>query len=468
VTDLDQRIHEDLDRLLSRTPLAPTANEITGRVPISNRRPMILALAAVLLVLAAVVGAVVLRQAGGDDEVPTGPTPTTEAAAPDLFVFMNPFATDVQVEAIRDRLTTAPEVLGVDFVDQDQTYREFLDRYGADPGLAASVYADDLAASFRVTVVDHDLTAATALVTELSGSPGILEVDTDPMLPVPEEAPNDVVLPRLVVDLPGWGEVQVAVDDLVEADGGSDRRVVYQGDEDVLPLLAVLTTTGSYGFGSGTETIEVAGRSAQLSSAVGSTQEVGWVDRGETMALTGYGLAEEDLIAAAETLVRGQDGAWEVGTPPAGLTERFRSGRPSFGAERFHEVTIVGPGDRSAVLDSETGAAAYWDAVTDVLFGAENAEAVTVHGQPGLLTGTDGEYRVDWLERGGTVAMRMDLCCGLTHDEVDDILGNLTEVDIATWRDLTGSGSAPRCPEGHEARDRDGDGILDTCRLVRD
>jgi hypothetical protein len=67
VTDLDQRIHEDLERLIAAAPLPPTVDEIARRhrPPGRSRRPL-LAAAAVTVVLAAIAGAVALRHTSGD------------------------------------------------------------------------------------------------------------------------------------------------------------------------------------------------------------------------------------------------------------------------------------------------------------------------------------------------------------------------------------------------------------------
>jgi hypothetical protein len=436
----------------------------------------VVAIAAVVVVLAAVVGAVALRQAGGGDEVPTGPPATVVEEEPDVVVFMNANATDPQIEAIRARLVDAPEAVDVTFVDHDQAYAEFRQLYGDDPALIESVRPELLPTSFRIVLVDHDLAAATALLDELEGSPGVREIDTDPLVDPPEDVPNDEVLPRLVVDLPGWDGAEVVSTDVVEPAVGEDRFVVYQGDDGVLPLLTVLTTTGDYGLGPGGESVEVAGHSGRLGRVVGTTQQLGWVDRGETTVLTGYGLTTEELVAAADSLVRGPGTGWEVANPPDGMVERFQAGLPSWSSERAQEVELLAGDEQSASLYAQTGGeAAYWDAVTDVLFGAEDAEVVTVRDQPGILTGADGEYRIDWLERSGTVAMRMDLCCGFTRPQVDEVLANLVEVDVATWRALTGTdeldgtdpveptGEAPNCPVGQVVTDADEDGRPDTC-----
>ncbi len=64
MNDLDQHIHEELERLTSLAPLPPSVEEITSGRPavVRDRRPVLIGLAAAAVVLAFVAGAVVLRQ----------------------------------------------------------------------------------------------------------------------------------------------------------------------------------------------------------------------------------------------------------------------------------------------------------------------------------------------------------------------------------------------------------------------
>lgn len=443
MTDLDQRIHEDLERLTALAPVPPSVADITARRPTveRHRRPVVLGLAAAAVIVVAVVGAVVLLNAAGDGDDRPAVAPPTTVARPDLAVFMDPDATEAQIAAIAERLHGAAEVVDVVFVDHDGAYGEFQDLYGDDPALIESVTPEMLPTSFRVTLVDHDLTAAQGLITELQESPGVREVQAEPVLDPPEQVPNDVVLPRLVIDLPGWSDPTVVSDGLDEppVDGGP-QLVVYQGIDGWLPLVSVLTTTSDYGLGSGNRTIEIAGHQAQVSPRSGSTQVIGWHEGGETVALTGFGVAEDDLIAAAQTLVPAPDGRFEIASPPPGMTEVFRTDGPSRSASRTVDITYRSDDGQDIELHQSTnGEDGFWESVTDVLFGAPSAEDISVRGTRGVFTGSSGEYRVDWLDRQGSVAMRIDLCCDLRRGEALTIVEHLVEVDLATWRQLTGT-----------------------------
>ena len=76
-TDLDQAIHEQLERLVADAPLPPSVDEITSPVvrvgEVHRRRPLLVG-AAAGVVLLAVVGAIVLR-AQGDDGSPLASEP---------------------------------------------------------------------------------------------------------------------------------------------------------------------------------------------------------------------------------------------------------------------------------------------------------------------------------------------------------------------------------------------------------
>jgi hypothetical protein len=426
VTDLDQRIHTELERLVARAPVPPTVEDIAARRLAPSRRPLVVALAAVVVLLAAVLGAVALRQTAGDGSAPVAP-PTTVSARPDLIVFLDPDATDAQVTAVRDRLASAPEVVDAVFVDQQQALDEFHELYRDDPGLLEAVTADVLPPSYRVDLVDPD--AAPALIAGLERLPGVREATTTPV----SRLPDDVAIPELFIDLPGWGDPEVVADEPSEPlEFENDQRLVaYRSPDAWLPMITVLTTTGPYGVG-GERTVEVAGHEAQLDARFGGgslAQVLGWEEDGETMAMTGYSIAEDELLAAAESLVR-VDGTWQLAEVPDGLVEVYRTEQPQDDTGRNLDVQFRSSDGRDAELTASTaGLEQFWEAITDVLGEGVGGETVTVNGQPGLLTGDDGEYRVDWLERAGTVAMRLDLCCDLTRPEVDEVLAHLVEVN---------------------------------------
>jgi hypothetical protein len=263
-----------------------------------------------------------------------------------------------------------------------------------------------------------------------------------------EVAPIDELLPRLVVDLPGWGAPEVTEAAPPSADVGQDRRRVdYQGADGLIPMIEVLTTTGDHGLGFDNTAVEVAGHDALLSPRYeDGTQFLGWLEDGLTMALMAIEVPEDQLLAAAETLVN-IDGAWELATPPPGLAEVHRTDPEAEAAGGGMVIRYPGPDGSSAELTMSTsGVDEVWGLLTEAVFEGLEAKEVSVHGQLGLLNESDDGHRVDWLEREGMVAMRLQLR-GLTRDEIDEVLGALTDVDVATWRELTGPGSGGACAD---------------------
>src|SRR5829696_2986169 len=53
----------------------------------------------------------------------------------EFIVFMNPQATDAQIEAVRTELDDNPQVREADFCDQECAYDEFLELFRDDPQL---------------------------------------------------------------------------------------------------------------------------------------------------------------------------------------------------------------------------------------------------------------------------------------------------------------------------------------------
>jgi hypothetical protein len=175
VTDLDERIHEELERLVSTAPLPPSVAEITDRRPTvdRDRRPLLLGLAAAAVVLAFVAGAMVLRHQPDD----AGGTAAPTAAEPDLVVYLRPGIMPLQQEAIEEQLRNDALVVAVDFFDQQDAYDEFRALYANDPALIESVMPEVLPPSFRVDVVDHDMASAQTVAEVIRAFPGVQRVD---------------------------------------------------------------------------------------------------------------------------------------------------------------------------------------------------------------------------------------------------------------------------------------------------
>jgi hypothetical protein len=184
VTDLDQRIHEHLERLLAGAPLPPSVQEIRARRRGARRRPVLVGLAAVVLV-AAVVGGVALRQTSGEGGRDGAPASIPAATDPDVIVYLRPRVTDAQIVDVERRLRAEPSIVDIEFFDQDRALEEFRRLFADDPALVESVTPDVLPPSFRLVVLDHDVEAIAPLLDDLESAPGVQQVDRDPVLPEP-------------------------------------------------------------------------------------------------------------------------------------------------------------------------------------------------------------------------------------------------------------------------------------------
>jgi cell division transport system permease protein len=94
----------------------------------------------------------------------------------EFIVFMNPNATDAQIDAVRTELDDNPQVRDAEFCDQQCAYEEFQRLFEDDPALLQSVTAEILPPSFRVKPVDADSDAVSALGEVFEGAPGVREV----------------------------------------------------------------------------------------------------------------------------------------------------------------------------------------------------------------------------------------------------------------------------------------------------
>jgi cell division transport system permease protein len=94
----------------------------------------------------------------------------------EFIVFMNPNATEAQIDAVRTELDDNPQVRDAEFCDQDCAYAEFQDLFSDDPALANSVTPEILPPSFRVKPVDADTDAVEALGEVFQQEPGVREV----------------------------------------------------------------------------------------------------------------------------------------------------------------------------------------------------------------------------------------------------------------------------------------------------
>ena len=94
----------------------------------------------------------------------------------EFIVFMNPNATDAQIEAVRTELDDNPQIREAEFCDQECAYAEFQELFADDPQLLQNVEADILPPSFKVKPDNAEADAVEALGAVFETQPGVREV----------------------------------------------------------------------------------------------------------------------------------------------------------------------------------------------------------------------------------------------------------------------------------------------------
>jgi len=94
----------------------------------------------------------------------------------EFVVWMNPEATDEQNANILDAITTSPEILDYEFVDQAAAYEEFKEIFSDTPELIEVVTPEAMPPSYRVVPVDPDADVVEELAGQFDGRPGVKTV----------------------------------------------------------------------------------------------------------------------------------------------------------------------------------------------------------------------------------------------------------------------------------------------------
>ena len=94
----------------------------------------------------------------------------------DLIVFMQPKATQTQIDAIASSLKQNPEVKKSTFINKQQAYKEFQKLFAKQPAMLQSTSADVLPTSYRVVPVNPDFQSIAALRETYEKQPGVKEV----------------------------------------------------------------------------------------------------------------------------------------------------------------------------------------------------------------------------------------------------------------------------------------------------
>ena len=94
-----------------------------------------------------------------------------------LFVYMNPTATDEQIDSVARSLDENPQVDTVDFLDREATYAEFQRLFEDQPDFVDAIEAEDLPQSFRVKPTSTDADVVSSVGKEFEDLAGVLRVE---------------------------------------------------------------------------------------------------------------------------------------------------------------------------------------------------------------------------------------------------------------------------------------------------
>jgi cell division transport system permease protein len=93
-----------------------------------------------------------------------------------MFVYMNPSATDEQVTSVRSQLEDNPQVEQVDFLDREATFAEFQRLFEDQPDFVSAIRPEELPQSFRVKPSSTDADVVSAVGNEFETMTGVLRV----------------------------------------------------------------------------------------------------------------------------------------------------------------------------------------------------------------------------------------------------------------------------------------------------
>lgn len=94
----------------------------------------------------------------------------------EFIVFMQPDASQEQIEAVGANLNDSPEVADTTFIDKQAAYEDFADIFAETPELLDLVTAEDLPTSYQVEPVNKDARAVEDLSRQFETQPGVWRV----------------------------------------------------------------------------------------------------------------------------------------------------------------------------------------------------------------------------------------------------------------------------------------------------
>jgi cell division transport system permease protein len=94
-----------------------------------------------------------------------------------MFVYMNPTASEEQIASVRDSLEDNPQVASVSFLDREATFAEFKRLFEDQPDFVSAIKPEELPQSFRVKPTSTDADVVSAVGTEFENMTGVLRVE---------------------------------------------------------------------------------------------------------------------------------------------------------------------------------------------------------------------------------------------------------------------------------------------------
>lgn len=94
----------------------------------------------------------------------------------EFVVFLNPDASQAQIDSVGTDLKESPEVERVTFIDQQAAYEEFKQLFADSPEMVDSVTPEILPPSYRVVPVNKEIDVVQALGQQFEGKPGVRDV----------------------------------------------------------------------------------------------------------------------------------------------------------------------------------------------------------------------------------------------------------------------------------------------------
>ena len=96
----------------------------------------------------------------------------------DIIIFLQPDATQDQIDALERSLDDNPEVASAEYVDRDAAFAEAQELFADSPTMLSLLRKDDLPTSFRVKPTNPDIESVVALRSVFKSEPGVLEVES--------------------------------------------------------------------------------------------------------------------------------------------------------------------------------------------------------------------------------------------------------------------------------------------------